>query len=243
MRSAVAFFYFDLGAYLTLEGFKKSRQAGAVGDRRQQPVAGRADLLRRLRRGRGHLVPRRGDPDAGRRRDLRVLDRAAARVVRVLGRRHAGLPVGALPAARLRPEQFGDRLKPINEGVDKDGAFYLFALRLVAPLFPFFVVNLLMGLTTLRTWPFYWVSQLGMLAGTAVYVNAGARSLHSSTRSKGILSPAIVGSFVLLGVFPILAKKVLDWLKAPRSTPKWAHLRPKSFERNIIVIGAGPLTW
>jgi pyruvate/2-oxoglutarate dehydrogenase complex dihydrolipoamide dehydrogenase (E3) component/uncharacterized membrane protein YdjX (TVP38/TMEM64 family) len=133
--------------------------------------------------------------------------------------------------------KFGERLKPINEGVAKDGPFYLFALRLV-PLFPFFVVNLLMGLTPIKTWPFYWVSQIGMLAGTAVFVNAGTQ-LAQITSLKGILSPTILGSFALLGIFPIIAKKVLDWLKGRKVYAKWAHLKPKSFDNNVVVIGAG----
>jgi dihydrolipoamide dehydrogenase len=133
--------------------------------------------------------------------------------------------------------KFGERLKPINEGVAKDGPFYLFALRLV-PLFPFFVVNLVMGLTPIKTWPFYWVSQIGMLAGTAVFVNAGTQ-LAQITSLKGILSPAILGSFALLGIFPIIAKKVLDWLKGRKVYAKWSHLKPKSFDNNIVVIGAG----
>lgn len=133
--------------------------------------------------------------------------------------------------------KFGERLKPINEGVAKDGPFYLFALRLV-PLFPFFVVNLVMGLTPIKTWPFYWVSQIGMLAGTAVFVNAGTQLAQISSL-KGILSPAILGSFALLGVFPIIAKKVLDWLKGRKVYAKWSHLKPKSFDNNVVVIGAG----
>jgi pyruvate/2-oxoglutarate dehydrogenase complex dihydrolipoamide dehydrogenase (E3) component/uncharacterized membrane protein YdjX (TVP38/TMEM64 family) len=133
--------------------------------------------------------------------------------------------------------KFGERLKPINEGVAKDGSFYLFALRLV-PLFPFFVVNLVMGLTPIKTIPFYWVSQIGMLAGTAVFVNAGTQ-LAQITSLKGILSPAIIGSFALLGIFPIIAKKVLDWLQGRKVYAKWAHLKPKSFDQNVVVIGAG----
>jgi uncharacterized membrane protein YdjX (TVP38/TMEM64 family) len=133
--------------------------------------------------------------------------------------------------------KFGERLKPINEGVTKDGPFYLFALRLV-PLFPFFIVNLLMGLTPIKTFPFYWVSQIGMLAGTAVFVNAGTQLAQISSL-KGILSPAILGSFVLLGIFPIIAKKVLDWLKGRKVYAKWSHLKPKSFDNNVVVIGAG----
>jgi len=105
--------------------------------------------------------------------------------------------------------KFGDHLKDINEGIARDGAFYLFTLRLV-PLFPFFVINLLMGLTALKTRTFYWVSQLGMLAGTLVYVNAGTQLAKIESLS-GILSPALVGSFVLLGVFPLIAKKIVEY--------------------------------
>ena len=133
--------------------------------------------------------------------------------------------------------KFGERLKPINDGVAKDGPFYLFALRLV-PLFPFFVVNLVMGLTTIKTWPFYWVSQLGMLAGTAVFVNAGTQLAQISSL-KGIISPAILGSFALLGIFPIIAKKILDVLKDRKVYARFASVKPKSFDRNVIVIGAG----
>ena len=105
--------------------------------------------------------------------------------------------------------KFGDRLNAINDGIARDGAFYLFTLRLV-PLFPFFVINLLMGLTTLKTTTFYWVSQLGMLAGTLVYVNAGTQLAKIESLSD-ILSPALVGSFALLGVFPLIAKKIVEY--------------------------------
>ena len=109
-------------------------------------------------------------------------------------------------------ERFGDKLQAINSGIDKDGAFYLFGLRLV-PLFPFFVINLAMGLTSLRTWTFAWVSQVGMLAGTIVYVNAGTQ-LAQIDSLAGILSPGLIFSFVLLGVFPLIAKKTLAVIKA-----------------------------
>ena len=133
--------------------------------------------------------------------------------------------------------KFGERLKSINDGVERDGPFYLFALRLV-PLFPFFVVNLLMGLTSIKIWPFYWVSQLGMLAGTAVFVNAGTQLAQISSL-KGIISPAILGSFALLGIFPIVAKKILDVFKRRKVYARFANVKPKSFDRNVIVIGAG----
>lgn len=133
--------------------------------------------------------------------------------------------------------RFGQRLAEIDQGVARDGAFYLFTLRLV-PLVPFFVINLVMGLTAMRTAVFYGVSQLGMLAGTAVYVNAGTQL--AQLQSPGdILSPALLVSFALLGVFPLLAKAVLGWLQARRVYSRWASQRPKTFDRNLVVIGGG----
>lgn len=105
--------------------------------------------------------------------------------------------------------KFGEYLKDINAGISRDGGFYLFTLRLV-PLFPFFIINLLMGLTVLKTRTFYAVSQLGMLAGTLVYVNAGTQLATIRTLSD-ILSPALVGAFALLGIFPLLAKKIVEY--------------------------------
>jgi len=104
-------------------------------------------------------------------------------------------------------QRFGDKLKAINEGMAKEGALYLFMLRLV-PAFPFFLINLLMGLTQIRTRTFYWVSQLGMLAGTLVYVNAGTQLAHIENLS-GIISPEVLLSFALLGAFPLISKRVV----------------------------------
>lgn len=132
-------------------------------------------------------------------------------------------------------QRFGDRLKAINEGVHKDGAFYLFTLRLV-PIFPFFLINLLMGLTPIRAVTFYWVSQVGMLAGTLVYVNAGTQLAQIDTLS-GILSPSLLFSFALLGLFPLIAKKLLAVIKSRRVYAKYK--KPAHFDRNLIVIGAG----
>jgi pyruvate/2-oxoglutarate dehydrogenase complex dihydrolipoamide dehydrogenase (E3) component/uncharacterized membrane protein YdjX (TVP38/TMEM64 family) len=133
--------------------------------------------------------------------------------------------------------RFGARLAEIDRGVAKEGAFYLFTLRLV-PLVPFFVINLLMGLTKMKAGTFYWVSQLGMLAGTVVYVNAGTQ-LAKIESLQGILSPALIGSFVLLGVFPIIAKKIVDTVKARRVYARWRDRKPKTYDRNLVVIGAG----
>jgi len=126
--------------------------------------------------------------------------------------------------------RFGDKLKPVNEGIAKEGALYLFALRLV-PAFPFVAVNLLMGLTPIRTLTYAWVSQLGMLAATIVFVYAGAQ-LGEFRISGGLLL-----AFALLGIFPLLAKRVLDAVKARRVYAKWR--RPARFDRNLVVIGAG----
>ncbi len=131
--------------------------------------------------------------------------------------------------------RFGERLRAINAGIDQDGAFYLFTLRLV-PLFPFFVINLVMGLTPIRSWTFYWVSQLGMLAGTVVYVNAGTQ-LALIESPGAILSPALLASFALLGVFPLLAKKIVAFVKARKVYAGWK--KPATFDRNLVVIGAG----
>lgn len=131
--------------------------------------------------------------------------------------------------------RFGDRLAAINEGVRKDGAFYLFTLRLV-PAIPFFVINIVLGLTPLRARTFYWVSQIGMFPATVIYVNAGTQ-LASLESLSGILSPGLLLSFTLLGVFPLLAKKLNDWIVRRRVYRRWP--RPKSFDRNLIVIGGG----
>lgn len=131
--------------------------------------------------------------------------------------------------------KFGNRLKTINEGVEREGAFYLFTLRLV-PVFPFFLINLLMGLTSMKAITFFWVSQLGMLAGTAVYVNAGTELAEINSLS-GILSPGLILSFVLLGIFPLIAKKITDKIKARKVYAKWT--KPSKYDRNLVVIGAG----
>jgi pyruvate/2-oxoglutarate dehydrogenase complex dihydrolipoamide dehydrogenase (E3) component/uncharacterized membrane protein YdjX (TVP38/TMEM64 family) len=133
--------------------------------------------------------------------------------------------------------RFGARLAEVDKGIERDGAFYLFTLRLI-PAIPPAAINLLFGLTKMRAWPFYWVSQLGMLAGTIVYINAGTQ-LAKLDSLRGILSPALIGSFVLLGVFPLIAKKIVDAVKARKVYAAWAHVKPKSFDRNLVVIGAG----
>ncbi|MVF21802.1 pyridine nucleotide-disulfide oxidoreductase [Methylocaldum sp. BRCS4] len=131
--------------------------------------------------------------------------------------------------------RFGERLKAIDSGIARDGAFYLFTLRLV-PAFPFFVINLLMGLTAIPTRAFYWVSQVGMLPGTLVYVNAGTQLAKIESLSD-ILSPGLLLSFALLGLFPLLARRLVDAIKARKVYEPWE--KPKRFDRNLVVIGAG----
>jgi pyruvate/2-oxoglutarate dehydrogenase complex dihydrolipoamide dehydrogenase (E3) component/uncharacterized membrane protein YdjX (TVP38/TMEM64 family) len=131
--------------------------------------------------------------------------------------------------------QFSAQLRAVNDGFAADGAFYLFSLRLV-PLFPFFLINLMMGLLPIGVWRYYWVSQLGMLPATAVYVNAGSQ-LGSIDSVAGVISPTLLASFALLGVFPLLAKAVLARLRRRRVLS--AYRRPESFDTNLIVIGAG----
>lgn len=113
-------------------------------------------------------------------------------------------------------KKFGEKLKEINKGVEKEGAFYLFTLRLI-PIFPFFIINLVMGLTPIKTATFFIVSQLGMLLGTAIYVNAGTQISKIESLS-GILSPTLLVSFVLLGIFPLIAKKIVGLIKS-KNTP------------------------
>jgi len=131
--------------------------------------------------------------------------------------------------------RFGKHLDRINSGIEKEGAFYLFTLRLV-PAFPFFIINLVMGLTPIKTRTFYWVSQLGMLAGTAVFVNAGTQ-LGQLESASGILSLPLIISFTLLGLFPLIAKKILNILKANQVYK--GIKKPDKYDRNLIVIGAG----
>ena len=132
-------------------------------------------------------------------------------------------------------QRFGDKLRALNEGIEKEGAFYLFALRLV-PVFPFFVINIAMALTPIKALTFLLVSWIGMLPGTLVYVNAGTQ-LAQIERPGDILSPALIGSFILLGLFPLIAKRVMNVIKRRKALKGWK--KPKTFDRNLVVIGAG----
>ena len=131
--------------------------------------------------------------------------------------------------------RYGDRLQTINKGIEKDGAVYLFTLRMV-PLFPFFVINLVMGLTPMRLTTYFIVSQIGMLPGTVVYVNAGTQ-LAKIDSVASILSPTLIASFALLGIFPLIAKLIINAMKTRKSLGKFK--KPKKFDFNTVVIGAG----
>jgi pyruvate/2-oxoglutarate dehydrogenase complex dihydrolipoamide dehydrogenase (E3) component/uncharacterized membrane protein YdjX (TVP38/TMEM64 family) len=230
----VAYFGFDLGRFLSLDYFK-SQQEAIESWRAARPVA--AALL--------YFVAYVA---------VTGLSLPGAAVMTLVGGAVFGLLWGlllvsfassvgatlAFLASRflLRDwvqQNFGDRLRAINEGVAKEGGFYLFTLRLV-PAFPFFVINLLMGLTPMKTRTFYWVSQLGMLAGTLVYVNAGTQLAKIESLS-GILSPGLLGSFVLLGIFPLIAKKIVEAVAAKKVYAGWQ--KPAHFDRNLLVIGGG----
>jgi pyruvate/2-oxoglutarate dehydrogenase complex dihydrolipoamide dehydrogenase (E3) component/uncharacterized membrane protein YdjX (TVP38/TMEM64 family) len=229
-----AFFFFDLGRFFTLDFFK-SQQAAIDAYFRANPVRTAVIFLLVYIAVTGLSLP-------------------GAALMTLVGGAIFGLLWGtviisfassigatlAFLASRFLfresiQRRFGGNLKTINDGVERDGAFYLFALRLV-PAFPFFVINLVMGLTSIRTWTFYWVSQVGMLAGTIVYVNAGTQLARIDSLS-GILSPALIISFALLGIFPLIARWIVNAIKARKVYAKWR--RPASFERNLVVIGAG----
>ena len=234
IAAAWAYRHFGLGALLTLEGLKASRDA-LVGAWQARPLPTLAAFFAVYVAAAALSIP-----------GALVLTLAAGAIF--------GLGVGlvvvsfasslgallAFLAARylLRDAvqaRLGRSLAPVNEGIRRDGALYLLTLRLV-PVFPFWLINLLMGLTPIGALRFYVVSQLGMLAGTAVYVNAGTR-LGSIGSAADIASPGLLGSLALLGLFPLLARQATGWLQARRLYARWT--RPARFERNLVVIGAG----
>ena len=232
----VAFFAFDLGRFLSLD-YIKSRQADFAALAGEQPwLVGGVFFAIYV------AVTAASFPGAT------VLTLAAGAIFGLvagtvivsfassLGATLAFLMSRYVLRAGVR-SRFANRLAEIDRGVEQEGAFYLFTLRLV-PLVPFFVINLLMGLTKMKVWTFWWVSQIGMFAGTIVYVNAGTQ-LATIDSLKGILQPALLGSFVLLGLFPLIAKKIVDAVKARQVYARWAGVKPKHFDRNLVVIGAG----
>lgn len=229
-----AYFGFDLGRYFSLENFK-AQQVAIEGWRSAQPLLAVVIYFVIYVAVTGLSLP-----------GAAVMTLVGGAVFGLLG----GLvlvsfasTIGATLAFLVSrfllrdwvQNRFGERLRAINAGVEKEGGFYLFTLRLV-PLFPFFIINLAMGLTSIKTRTFYWVSQLGMLAGTFVYVNAGTQLARIDSLS-GILSPALIGSFALLGVFPLIAKKIVELVAARKVYADWK--KPARFDRNLVVIGGG----
>jgi pyruvate/2-oxoglutarate dehydrogenase complex dihydrolipoamide dehydrogenase (E3) component/uncharacterized membrane protein YdjX (TVP38/TMEM64 family) len=229
-----AFFAFDLGRYLSLDTLKSQRDA-ILAWRDAQPVAASLAFfaiyvaVTALSLPGAAVLTLAGGAIFGFAWGLALISFASS-----IGATLAML-VARFVAGDAIQRRYGERLRAINAGIERDGAFYLFTLRLV-PLFPFFVINLLMGLTRIRVWTFYWVSQLGMLAGTAVYVNAGTQ-LGQLESASGIFTPGLIGAFVLLGLFPLIARKLIDAIRARRVYAPYR--RPKRFDRNLIVIGGG----
>ena len=128
--------------------------------------------------------------------------------------------------------KFGDKIVKINEGIEREGAFYLFTLRLI-PVFPFWMINLVMGLTKIPLRRFYWVSQLGMLPGTIVFVNAG-RELAKIDSLRGILSPGLLISFALIGLFPIAVKKLVALYRGRRGSDRGKQFLKKGEDHGAL---------
>jgi uncharacterized membrane protein YdjX (TVP38/TMEM64 family) len=209
----IAFFALHLNRYFTLEYFK-SQQAAIEALRRAHPVATAGGFfltyvtVAALSLPGAALMTLAGGAIFGLAWGLVIVSFASS-----VGATCAFLVARFLLRDAIQARYAG-KLRTINQGVEREGAFYLFTLRLV-PVFPFFLVNLVMALTPIRTWTFYWASQVGMLAGTIVYVNAGTQ-LAKIDSLRGILSPLVLGSFVLLGVFPLAAKKIIELIRRRR---------------------------
>jgi pyruvate/2-oxoglutarate dehydrogenase complex dihydrolipoamide dehydrogenase (E3) component/uncharacterized membrane protein YdjX (TVP38/TMEM64 family) len=230
----VVFFAADLGRYLSLD-YLKSQQAAITAYRDANPLGTAAIYFAAYVAATGLSLP-----------GAAVLTLAGGAIfgllwgtvivsfASTLGATLAFLAARFVLRDTVRA-RFGDKLKAIDAGIAKDGPFYLFTLRLV-PVFPFFAINLAMGLTPMRASTFAWVSQLGMLAGTVVYVNAGTQ-LAQIDSAAGLLSPGLLGAFALLGVFPLVAKKIVEMVRARKVYAGWQ--RPARFDRNLVVIGAG----
>ncbi|PKP95729.1 MAG: pyridine nucleotide-disulfide oxidoreductase [Alphaproteobacteria bacterium HGW-Alphaproteobacteria-14] len=229
-----AYFVFDLGQYLTLDGIK-AVAADLAAFQQRNPLAVIAGFFIAY-----VLVTAASIPGAA------ILTLAAGALFGVVGgtilvsfASTAGATLAFLSSRYVLRDsieaRFGERLKAINTGLERDGPFYLFSLRMI-PVFPFFVVNLVMGLTRIRTWTYAWVSQLGMLLGTIVYVNAGTQLAQIDSLS-GIASPGVLASFALLGIVPWLAKGIIGVIK--RRKVYAGFTRPKKFDRNLVVIGGG----
>jgi uncharacterized membrane protein YdjX (TVP38/TMEM64 family) len=214
IAAVASYFLFDLGQYLSLENFK-AQQAEIIAAKNANPAIYIAGFFLIYVAVTGLSIP-------------------GAAIMTLIAGALFGLVMGtfivsfastigatlAFLGSRyvLRDwvqSKFGERLKAIDDGLAKDGAFYLFTLRLI-PVFPFFVINLLMGLTRIKTLTYFWVSQLGMLAGTIVFVNAGTQ-ISQIESTSGLLSPALIGSFVALALFPWAAKGLLAMVNRRRA--------------------------
>lgn len=205
-----AFFYFDLGQYLSLDYLKQKHQSIVefYGENRLLTIVGFFSLYVGVT---GLSLP-----------GAAILTLAAGAIfgfvtglIIVSFASTLGATLAFLISRFLFRDsvqnKFGEHLETLNNGIKEEGAFYLFTLRLI-PAVPFFIVNLLMGLTPIKTGVYAIASQLGMLPGTAVFVNAG-NQLSKINSVGDILSPQLIAAFVLLGVFPIVAKKLLDLYK------------------------------
>jgi uncharacterized membrane protein YdjX (TVP38/TMEM64 family) len=221
------FFYFDLGRYFTLEYFKGQQQA------LQNYYAAKPALTISIFMGIYIAVTALSLPGAA------IMTLAAGALfgtltglIMVSFASSIGATLAFLVARFLLRDyvqnKFGDKLNAINKGVENEGSFYLFTLRLV-PVFPFFIINLAMGLTPIKTLAFYLVSQVGMLPGTFVYVNAGTQ-IGKLESLKGILSPELIFSFALLGIFPLVAKKIINVIKARRAGEPSDHTKPSEHQ-------------
>jgi len=234
VAAIAAFFIFDLGAYLTLDSLKaRQSDLATLLDNRPLAIIGGFFLL--------YVA-------------TTALSLPGAAILTLAAGAVFGLWLGTLIVSFasaigaslaflssrfvLRDwvkARFGKRVAAIDRGIAKDGVSYLLTLRLI-PAFPFFLINLAMGLTTMRLATFYVVSQIGMLPGTLVFVNAGTQ-LAAIESARDILSPALIGSFVLLGLFPLMAKSIVGLVKRRRVYRRYR--RPRRFDRNLVVIGAG----
>lgn len=230
-----AFFYWDLGAYLTLENVK-AQQGELQNLLETSPFQFVAGYFLVYVLATGLSIP-------GAATALTLLAGAIFGfgwgLLLVSFASTIGATMAMVLARWLFREQversFARQLKVINRGVEKEGALYLFTLRLV-PAFPFFAINLVMALTRMSVPVFFIVSQVGMLAGTAVYVNAGTQ-LGQIENPGDILSAELIASFVLLGIFPLIAKRFVDFVKARRVYKEYD--KPTTFDRDMVVIGAG----
>ncbi len=213
LGAIAAYFIFDLGQYLSLESFKAS-QAEIAAAKDANPLLYIAGFFLLYVAVTGLSIPGAAIMSlvAGALFGL-VIGTVIVSFASTIGATLAFLSSRYLLRDWVQGK-FGERLRAIDDGLAKDGAFYLFTLRLI-PVFPFFVINLLMGLTRIKTWIFFWVSQLGMLAATVVFVNAGTQISRIESTS-GLLSPILIASFVALALFPWAARAIVAFVKRSR---------------------------